>query len=111
MLKIIENDPWLTPFRNAIDGRHLRARDKERELTGGDGASLSGFASGYLYFGLHKISGGWVFREWAPNATGICLIGDFSGWIEKDEFRLERIDNSGVWQVELPVGAIHHSQH
>ena len=111
MLKIIENDPWLTPFRNTIDGRHLRARDKERELTGGDGASLSGFASGYLYFGLHKISGGWVFREWAPNATGICLIGDFSGWIEKDEFRLERIDNSGVWQVELPVGAIHHGQH
>ena len=52
-LKLIENDPWLEPFSAAIEGRYQRVLDKERELTGGK-ISLTEFASGHLYFGLHR---------------------------------------------------------
>ena len=67
-LKLIKNDPWLAPYKQAIEGRHNRAVEKISELTGGTG-NLSDFADGYLYFGLHKENGHWVFREWAPNAN------------------------------------------
>ena len=60
-LGIIESDPWLEPYSAAIEGRHQHALDKELELTGGKG-TLSDFATGYLYFGLHRTRRGWVFR-------------------------------------------------
>ena len=58
-LGIIESDPWLEPYSAAIEGRHQHALDKELELTGGKG-TLSDFATGYLYFGLHRTRRGWV---------------------------------------------------
>ena len=85
-LAIYKNDPWLEPYAPAIDGRHEDALRKEKELTQASG-NLNDFANAHKYFGLHRVSprGGWVFREWAPNATAISLIGDFSGWEEKSE--------------------------
>ena len=56
-LGIIESDPWLEPYSAAIEGRHQHALDKELELTGGKG-TLSDFATGYLYFGLHRTEEG-----------------------------------------------------
>ena len=106
-LNIIKNDPWLEPFSDAIEGRHNDAVNKERELTS-NCKSLDQFANAYNYFGLHRTEkGGWVFREWAPNATEITLIGDFSRWKEYLKYRLKRLDN-GVWELKLPADAIHH---
>ena len=51
-LGIIESDPWLEPYSAAIEGRHQHAIDKELELINGK-STLSDFATGYLYFGLH----------------------------------------------------------
>ena len=110
MLKIIENDPWLTPYSGAIEGRHDHALWRESQLTGGK-MSLKDFASGYLYYGLQRTEGGWVFREWAPNATDIYLIGDFSGWEEQERFRLTRINDAGDWELHIPSGMISHGQH
>ena len=110
MLKIIENDPWLSPYQAAIEGRHDHALWRESELTGGK-MSLTDFASGYLYYGLHRTEGGWMFREWAPNATEIFLIGDFSGWEEQERFRLKRINDAGDWELRIPIGLIGHGQH
>ena len=110
MLKIIENDPWLSPYQAAIEGRHDHALWRESELTGGK-MSLADFASGYLYYGLQRTDSGWVFREWAPNATEIFLIGDFSGWEEQERFRLQRINDSGDWELRIPLGMIGHGQH
>ena len=76
-LGIIESDPWLEPYSAAIEGRHQHALDKELELTGGKG-TLSDFATGYLYFGLHRTRRGWVFREWAPNAKEILSYREIS---------------------------------
>jgi len=106
-LELIENDSWLAPYTDAIQGRHQHALDKEAQLTDQGSKSLSEFASGYLYFGLHPTDKGWVIREWAPNATHIYLIGTFNNWQEKEEYELKPLDN-GNWELTLPETAIHH---
>ena len=107
-LGIIESDPWLEPYSAAIEGRHQHAIDKELELTNGK-STLSDFATGYLYFGLHRTDKGWTFREWAPNAKEIYIIGDFNGWKENGDYRMYRVKNSpGVWEVELNPNAVKH---
>jgi 1,4-alpha-glucan branching enzyme len=107
LLNIVKNDPWLEPFNEAIEGRHKEALRREKELVKGC-RNLNGFANAHNYFGLHhSADGGWVFREWAPNADSITLIGDFSDWQKKPEYALTRIDN-GVWEIILPADAIHH---
>ena len=105
-LQILKNDPWLEPFRAAIEGRHEDALRKERELTGSEG-TLSSFANGHHFFGLHRVTDGWTFREWAPNATKIYMVGTFNDWQEKDEYELKRLEN-GVWEVVLSADAIKH---
>lgn len=105
-LNIIKNDPWLEPFAKAIEGRHLHAIAKEKELVGKK--SLSEFAGGYLYYGLHFESPEWVFREWAPNAKEIYLIGDFSDWKPTARYKLKRLRGTGNWEIRLPKDALHH---
>ena len=110
MLKIIGNDPWLSPYQAAIEGRHDHALWRESELTAGK-MSLVDFASGYIYYGLQRTGNGWTFREWAPNATEIFLVGDFSNWEEQERFRLKRINDAGDWELIIPNGLISHGQH
>jgi 1,4-alpha-glucan branching enzyme len=112
MLELIKNDPWLEPYRSAIEGRYNYFLQKKKELTQNGKISLSDFASGHLYFGLHfsrSLSGieTWVFREWAPNATAIYLIGDFNNWEEKPEYQLTPIGQD-VWEINLPKNALQH---
>ena len=96
-LKMIKNDPWLEPYEQIISDRHEYAVRRMNELTNNGAQTLSDFASGYLYFGLQKTEKGWVFREWAPNATSIFLVGDFSKWEELPQYELKRINDAGVW--------------
>ena len=105
---IVKNDPYLEPYENAIRGRHDHAKWKIDQLTGNGKRSLSDFASGADYFGLHKIKRGWVFREWAPNATDIYLVGDFNDWKESDKYRAKRIEGTGNWELKLSEKAIKH---
>ena len=111
-LKIIKHDPWLEPFKGAIEGRHNDVINKERELTQACG-SLTEFANAHEYFGLHRTQrGGWVFREWAPGATAITLVGDFSNWKPMKKFELRRLPGSdSVWETRLRPSDIHHGQH
>lgn len=104
-LNLVKNDAGLEPFEKIISQRLLKARQKEETLTGG--RSLSDFATGYLYFGLHKTNEGWTLREWAPNATEIHLIGDFNNWKKSDEWAFSRI-NDGAWEINLALNNIHH---
>ncbi len=107
-LGLVKNDPWLGPFENAINGRHQHAIEKMRQLTGNGKRTLSDFASGYLYFGLHHTDTGWVFREWAPNAVEIYLIGNFNNWEEKSEFKLKPAGKTGNWEIKLDHGLLRH---
>lgn len=106
-LNLLKNDPWLAPYKDAIEGRYQYVQERERMLTGNGRQTLSEMATGYLYFGLHKTKKGWVFREWAPNATAIYLIGVFNDWKKDEAYRLTRMEN-GVWEITLAKDALHH---
>lgn len=106
-LKIVRDDEWLQPFEAAIQGRHEHVNNKIADLTGGKG-SLSDFADGHLYFGLHRTPRQWVLREWAPNATAIYITGTFNQWQELPNYALKRIDENGTWELKLPAKALHH---
>ena len=110
MLKLVERDGYLAPFNLDIDARYRYFLQRERDLTKNGRQTLSDFASGYLYFGLHKTATGWIFREWAPNATRIVLVGDFSNWEELPEYELKQLAG-GVWERRLPKKALKHGQH
>lgn len=107
MLELIKNDPWLKPFDRTIQKRYDKYLSKEKEITHDGNISLSDFANGHMYFGLNKNSEGWTFREWAPNATDIFLIGSFNDWKKEDKYKLKAI-GGGVWEIKLPENSIHH---
>lgn len=106
-LEILRNDQWLEPFAPAIEGRHEDVLRKLNDITSGTAGSLTDFANAYKYFGLHKEKdGSWTFREYAPNATGICLIGTFNDWKETDDYRLTRLEG-GSWEIHLAKDKLH----
>lgn len=108
ILPIVQSDPYLEPFAAAIYGRYEYMQFVEKKLLT-ESHSLSDFATGYLYFGLHRLTDGWIFREWAPNASAIYLIGDFNNWQKHNDYQLKKMNN-GVWEIKLPEYAIAHAQ-
>ena len=106
---LVKNDSWLEPFEDAIRGRHEHALWKLNQLTNNGKQKLSDFANGYLYYGLHRTDkGGWVLREWAPNATDIYVVGDFNNWQEQDKYKMKRLKDSGDWELKLGPRAMKH---
>lgn len=108
-LNIVKQDPWLEPYEQIIAGRHRRVTAKRKELVGK--GTLTDFASGYRYYGLNRVGNCWVFREWAPNARAIYLVGDFNDWTEDERYQLKRRRMSGDWCLELPLEALKHGDH
>lgn len=109
-LALLKNDIFLEEYTGAIEGRHNYALSKIAELTKDTKGKLSDFANGYAYFGLHRTGKEWIFRDWAPNATAIYLIGDFNNWEKKEEYKLSKIKNTDNWELHIPLGNIHHLQ-
>jgi 1,4-alpha-glucan branching enzyme len=103
---IVKNDPWLEPYSEIIYRRELKVTEKVIELTD-ERQTLSDFATGYLYFGLHRSPDGWIFREWAPNANKIFLVGDFNEWKESAKYRLHP-ERNGNWAISLPAPMLKH---
>ncbi len=108
ILPFVQHDPFLQPYAEAIYGRYEYALKVEKDLLT-NAHSLSEFATGYLYFGLHRLADGWIFREWAPNATAIYMIGDFNNWQKHPDYMLKKM-NDGIWELKLPEYAIAHAQ-
>lgn len=103
---IVARDPWLTPFSDVVHSRSKKVLLKEKDLVTGQ-QKLGDFATGYLFFGLHRAASHWIFREWAPNASEIFMVGRFSDWKEKPEFRLRKMHH-GIWETEIPLALIRH---
>ncbi|HEX6240880.1 MAG TPA: alpha amylase C-terminal domain-containing protein [Polyangiales bacterium] len=86
----------------------LRARQRrfvnayqQLEESGGLFARVS---TGHHYFGLNRGEdrgqpGVW-YREWAPGAERLSLVGDFNGW-DRDAHVMTR-DEFGVWSLFVP---------
>lgn len=105
-LSLLEKDGWLSPFQGAIEARHMEFTDFLEEI-GDSHDGILNFAANHHFLGLHRYSDGWVFREWAPNAKRIFLIGDFSEWQPHDTYRLQQKDN-GIWEIFLPSNTLKH---
>ncbi|WP_372773717.1 alpha amylase C-terminal domain-containing protein [Mangrovibacterium sp.] len=104
-LKLIENDPWLKNHAPVILSRYHAAVKKEHEVT--NGGNLRDFASGYLWYGLHRTTDGWVLRDWAPNATAVYLIGQCNDWSEQEAYRFQSIGD-GNWELLLDENQLKH---
>lgn len=110
-LELIRKDPYLLDYAEAIKGRHEHALDKLKQLTNNGKKTLTDFANGHNYYGLHCNSRNWIFREWAPNATAIYLIGDFNNWQETPEFQAQKDSKTGDWVLKLPLKALRHGDY
>ena len=107
-LRLIQNDTWLEPYTRHIADQFMRFHNLLFQLEDQFG-SLYDFAGGHLYFGLNYDAGrrGWTYREWAPAAESLHLIGDFNGW-NRTLHPLHKIQNAtqlapwaGIWEIFL----------
>ncbi len=104
--RLVEMDPWLEPYLGKINYR-IEKYDKTKRKLLNSNQKIKDFALGYLFYGLHKTENGWVFREWAPNATKIYLVGEFNNWQETDEYILKKIDDEN-WEIKLQHTQLSH---
>ncbi len=102
---LIRNDPWLEPYRATITSRMEKCEKREQELTG-EGSPQS-FASGHLWFGIHRRNEGLVLREWAPNAREIYLLGEFNNWQAREDYKFRALEH-GSWEICLDKDTMVH---
>jgi len=107
----LRNDPYLRPYEKKVQARMRLVEDTRERLTEEGRTSLADFASGHEFFGLHFRKNQWVFREWAPNATALFLVGEMTDWREAGAFELERVSEDGVWEIRLPAEAFAHKMY
>ncbi|MCQ2165947.1 MAG: alpha amylase C-terminal domain-containing protein [Bacteroidales bacterium] len=105
---IYEGDPWLEPWKNIIDGRHRNITFRLNSLADASG-HLSGRMNNHLHYGLHHTGNGWVFREYAPNASKIYLLGDFNNWKRNPSWELHAC-GGGDWEIKVPEAFLRHGQ-
>jgi 1,4-alpha-glucan branching enzyme len=100
ILQLVKDDPWLEPYEPAILARLERYKALEKALVAHYG-SLEKMAEAYQYFGFNYSAAekGWHYREWAPAATELSLIGDFNGWDRKANPMTK--NEQGVWEIFL----------
>ena len=103
---IYDHDEWLEPYKEVIDRRHEMILEmKERMAVDG---KLSKGMNNHMYYGLHRdAAGNWIFREWAPNATKIYIIGEFNNWKRTEAYALKPI-GGGNWEIVLPAMFLDH---
>jgi len=97
-------DFYLEPYQFVIEQRMQAALRKEKALTS---TTLSDFANGHHYYGLHKSEHSWIIREWAPNATQVYLIGPFSNWKEHADFKFKKTDH-GNFELQIASYLLKH---
>ena len=98
-LNILDIDPYLEPHKDDLLLRANNLKSAKKRLLKNH-KNLASFANGHLYFGFHKQKDGWIFREWAPAAKEISLIGDFNNW-NRSSHKLKNI-GEGVWEIHIP---------
>jgi 1,4-alpha-glucan branching enzyme len=107
----LHEDGWLASNFSAIDARRRHTLTVKDQLAGANG-SLWDWALGHRWYGLHRLSdGSWIYRDWAPHATRLALVGDFSHWEPQPGFEARRINDHGDWEVAMPSGALEVGQH
>jgi 1,4-alpha-glucan branching enzyme len=99
--KLVKDDPWLEPYKDEIADRIARfnalvSRIKKQHK------GLLTFSKAYKHLGIHYSSKlqGWTYREWAPEASSLSLIGEFNGW-DRHAHVMKKKDG-GIWEIFVP---------
>lgn len=103
-MKIYESDPWLTPYKEVLERRSRAIAERKAQIAGPDG-QLKDAVNGHLYYRPHREGDRFVFREWAPNASAIYVIGDFNGWRRSPAWAMRPI-GGGDWELSADVAPI-----
>lgn len=98
-LKIYDVDPLLNNFEGHLEYRYRKYEEQLGDIEANEG-TLEAFASGYTEMGFFEEGGHLVYREWAPAAQQVQLIGDFNDW---NGWNLER-EAFGTWKIAIPKG-------
>ena len=109
MLQLIKDDPWLEPYQQEIEERRNRF-ESTLEWIRNEYGSLHKYASFHQYLGFHfdKNKNGWYYREWAPAADQLFLVGDFNAWNQESHPMLKKGD--GIWEIFISKEKIEHGQ-
>jgi 1,4-alpha-glucan branching enzyme len=100
----LTNDPYLQQYLPVLRRRQQRVQAWKERL----GRSLNAFAAAHEYYGMHRSADGWVFREWAPNAQRIYLLGECNDWRTDDAYALTRTNDKGDWELHLDRDTVWH---
>ena len=102
-LQLLLDDPWLQPYQPQIEERHQRYLDRLKSIEAECG-SLSAYANRHRYLGFNynPQEQGWWYREWAPAAEQLWLIGDFNSWHPTTHPLYK--NKEGIWEIFIPDG-------
>ena len=103
---IFDNDAYLEPFKKQITERYARLVIKRNEIAG-YGKKLKDAINNHLYYGVHKECDCWVFREFAPNAVEIFVVGDFNDWKCVQEYSMQHT-GGGNWELKVALDKVSH---
>jgi len=107
----IFEDPYLLEFKQIINKRLDHINLKESILRRNQKQTLSDFCVYHIIFGLHTNGKEWLFREWAPNALSIHIIGDMTQWNVDERFALRKRRRHGIWEGRFPNDLFKHGDH
>ncbi len=102
---IVQDDPWLSPYQDEISNRIARFNQHSSDIKK-NYRSLKSFAKAYEYLGINynRKRKGWYYREWAPQAHSISIIGDFNDWNRKSHPLAKNED--GIWEIFIPINEL-----
>ncbi|MCB0854608.1 MAG: 1,4-alpha-glucan-branching enzyme, partial [Bacteroidetes bacterium] len=106
-LALIADDPWLEPYETDIENRLEIFKQALADIEKAAG-SLENFASASQTLGINwdEEKQGWWYREWAPSAHALSLIGDFNQW-DRQANPLSK-NESGIWEVFVEGDKLSH---
>lgn len=99
--QLVKDDGWLSPFAPDIIKRQDQFNLTQEKIQQQYG-SLGNFANQHQYLGINydAKNEGWWYREWAPAARQLFLIGDFNNW-NRSQHPLHK-NERGIWEIFLP---------
>lgn len=96
--QLVKDDPWLEPYTHEIKDRIKRFEKRKKGIEESHG-SLKKFSKSYTRLGINHDAKkqGWWYREWAPKAKSLALIGEFNNW-NRDSHPLKKKKND-IWEI------------
>jgi len=98
---VIQHDPYLAPYASFFRARYSSLQLLKKEITLKEG-SIERFTSSYNRMGFSVNEKGITFREYAPAALAISLIGEFNGWDRSHSNYNRTKKDFGMWELFLP---------